>query len=1179
MNSRAAALKKLGTAALAVSYLAAALWLWHLPATAQAAEPAGPKAEIKLPLARTAYQTNEDIHLAVVRLGPDALPAGDLKLSLAAADGSNLAFRIPVAAVPKVGADARATEHLYLNARLLRPGAYTVKVDVDGAVTEQPIELYSHVRRTDFKLLNWGRTRGEGQLAEGEDNLGFNLFYGHYAVDNESNFIRAGVDFMHCCTMSGGHQMDLRMECDWSDPYVVRGGGVARVVRQALAERTRSNVVGVHFYDEPGLTWYKHPDTGKATPHGVPAQMRAYQSAWDREAPAHHKVDPNNAEDVARWRQWARWKLGFMDAAWKASQFGVSYVDPEMLSTTQSQYGFSAYADGYYFNVVRSLPVVSGHGGYHDYGLYLFNPSYTLTMARARDLAKPCWYLPAWYGNTTSEQFRLEQYLSFQTNIQGMMSPPDIDPVPPSKKPAAEGVVESNKLMGRLGTVFNTMPVTRPPVAVLYSLSNMIHKQMRDMTVNYFHSDKHGRTTPFVYLALKMIQQDFIAVVEEDVLDGTAAACHKALVLGGVDHVDANVKAALEQYIADGGMVLLTGDCAVKIRGAVNLGVTPKLAEQKIVDELVAEGKWKEARPYMTLGKHLKAAKPLAEALGEKLEGAGIRPVFDCTEPGISASRQAAGDVEYLFAVNAATDWDGPSLNMLPATATITIPKGPVYDAVRGGAVAEFHGYRDVLRGEFRFGPGQMRVFARTARPIGSVRALTPVVRRDYTLEDDPLSVEVGGVVLDAAGGALSGSIPLRVRLIDPLGEVRYDLYRATRLGALTLRLPLAVNDPAGEWSVTVQELLGGNESRAAFSLPAVPRCGALAGRRERALFFEPDRETIFRFFRVHRAVTVVKGKSEYNNAAAERIAKILQPWDVDCAIVTADEVNKARSLAAEEAPTWAGLHYAGSGQIKPGAGNNPVLVGFAVKGSVILLGTPEDNPLIAFLAKEKFLPYAAVKDQLPGRGRGYLAWQRDAVGYGQESVTVIAHDEAGMGEAVGTLYELMAGIAPLTRCELPAGSSIVAASKALAPPEPKVAWQAVLPDRAQAMKADGNGLTVLTWDRSVSTLGADGTPLKLKPVKPADFAKQSDAMKAPAAPDAMKAATAHKEPGRIVKHVAAKGVVAVGYWGGGLRVLDGEGNVKFARQMQQDITGLAWVGETLAVGLGDGRVVGLSVK
>ena len=50
------------------------------------------------------------------------------------------------------------------------------------------------------------------KLPEGEENLGFNLFLGY--ENDSANFIRAGVDYMRNCTMSGGHQMDLRLECD-----------------------------------------------------------------------------------------------------------------------------------------------------------------------------------------------------------------------------------------------------------------------------------------------------------------------------------------------------------------------------------------------------------------------------------------------------------------------------------------------------------------------------------------------------------------------------------------------------------------------------------------------------------------------------------------------------------------------------------------------------------------------------------------------------------------------------------------------------------------------------------------------------------------------------------------------------------------------------------------------------
>ena len=219
------------------------------------------------------------------------------------------------------------------------------------------------------------------QLVEGEDSLGFNLFYGGGRGDDDANFIRAGVDFMEVCTMGGAHQMDIRSECDWSDPYVTRGG-TRRVAQRAFIDRTRPNVLGVHFYDEPGLTWSRDPVTGESTPHAVPSQHRSYRSAFGKDAIRYNEVKAGNPADVAQWQHWALWKLGFMDAAWKEAQFGVSYVRPDFLSATQSQYGWGSFTDGYYFNVARSLPVISGHGGYDDYGGGYFNPVHYLEQGR-----------------------------------------------------------------------------------------------------------------------------------------------------------------------------------------------------------------------------------------------------------------------------------------------------------------------------------------------------------------------------------------------------------------------------------------------------------------------------------------------------------------------------------------------------------------------------------------------------------------------------------------------------------------------------------------------------------------------------------------------------------------------------------------------------------------------------
>jgi hypothetical protein len=1143
----------------------------------------GAELSLHLPLARTAYQCNERIDVSVVRSSAESLPRGELMLKLKGEDGSQLAFAVAVGQAEAEAGLARSVEHLHLNGWLLRPGSYTIEAACDGATATTNITLHSHVRRSDFKLVNWGRAKGKEQIAQGEDSLGFNLFYGGYASDEEANFIRGGVDFMACCVMSGGHQMDLRQECDWSDPEVVRGG-TRRVTKRAFVDRTRPNVWGVHFYDEPGLTWAKDAQTGEMSAHVVPWQLRSYEAAFGQAAPDWKKVDPSRPEEAAHWAQWARWKLGLMDAAWKDAQFGVSSVEPAYVSLTQSQYGYSAFSDGYYFNVVRSLPITSGHGGYHDWGPGYFNPSMFLEIARARDLAKPNWYLPTWYGSTTADEFRLEQYLSFQCGLQGLLSPPDLEPGgAPEKSRAAQGVVESNHLLQRLGPIFNTMAPTRPPVALLFSLSQFLHAQTLNRKVCYAHDTPHGRNMQFTYLAGKLLQHQFLPLLDEEVLDGTLAAQHRAIVLTSIDYLDPGVVTGLEDFIKQGGLVLLTADATVSINGAVKLTAAAGWPDAARIAELKKAGQNAEAEKLTRMRQALVTARQLADSIRPHLEKAGVRPPLTSTEPGLVVTRQAAGDVEYLFVVNATHDPEGnPMLGVKVVTATLTLPDDarPVYDAVHGGIDWTFQKEAGQWRGEFHFGPGQMRVFARTTRPIGGFTFGKPVVRRDYTQSQLPLRLDLGAAVFDGGGEIVGGSVPLRLIVTDPLGAIRYDLYRATDRGSLNLSLPLALNDPPGQWKATATELLGGESHTVSFTLATPPTCSIAAGATGRAVHWPEDRSNIFRFFRTQHKVTIVKGSAPFHGAAAERLARIIAPWNVQSAIVNAADVNKPRSLSAEEAVTWIGLDYAGRGRIKPGASNSPVQVGFAVEGPVILLGAPEDNPLVKFLADQRFLPYKPDKARMPGPSRGYVAWQREAIGVNQESITLIAYDAKGMDEAVGSVYEMLAGLEPLTPLAQPRASTVTPARGTERPREPAVVWSVVLPDRVTGLKSADGKLTALTHAATVSELEAGGKLISTKALSSADYTNLIAQSRVTS--DAAVLAEARKScpPNRLVKLALASGdQTAVAYWGGTLNLFDRTGTLKASRRFPQDITALVRDGSLWVVGDADGRLTALKLE
>jgi len=1129
---------------------------------------AAPRVQLMLPLGRIAYQTNEMIDLSVVRSDAAPLPAGMLQLQLTGEDGSKLSFSFQVAAVPLTGNDARATEHLQLNGWLLRPGKYQVAITVNGATLEKPatIELYSHVRKSTYKIIDWGSgARGADITRLAEDSMGFNLLYSAAGGDDA---IRGGLDYMGCCVMSGGHQMDLRPECDWSDPFVLQGAK-ARAVRTALQFRTSPNAIGVHFYDEPGLTWLN------GSPHDLDPQIRSYEAAFGKAPQRSTTVKADNPASIANWKQFGLWKLGFMDAAWKDAQSGVSTVRPDFLSVTQSQYGYMAFTDGYYFNVVRSLPVTSGHGGYDEWGGYL-NPYLCLEAARARDLSKPDWYLPDW-DNIPSERFRLEQYTCFMLGLQGLAKPPSIAIQNPTGSITADGVVESNKTALRLGTIFNTMPAPRPVVAELYSISHLLDAQTKKMSVYYSHQDPHGLALNNVLYAGILDQQRIITITDEDIIDGTAARYHKVIILPAINYLDPKVIAGLQDFMAGGGKVYLTGECQIQLPGAINLGLPSAISDAEVIKQLTALKRTKEADPKnFTTGKAFLSVTPFAKALKTQLLKDGIAPVIESSNPEIAAARAACGDIEYIFAVNVKyNEAEGEMNSIKPTTATISLPDDgrPLYDAMIGGPAQGFAKAANKLTADFRWGAGQMRAYARTARPIGGVLVATPAVTCDLTQANSPLSLNINAVLLDAQNGILAGSAPLQITVTDPLGAVRFDLFRATDQGFCRLSLPLAANDPVGKWTVTVTELLANKSGSATFAFTAPGRNGAVAGAGQRAVIFGNDREQIFRFFRTHQDITFVKGQSDFDDAGANRLAKSLQPWGIRCRIVNALDVNKPRFVSDEEAKTMCGIDYAGTGQIKAGRVNSPALVGYDIAGPVVLLGTPEDNPLIKNLVQQKVLPYAVGGD-FPGRGHGLVAWQLDIIGHNQESIACLAYDTAGMEEAVGSLYEAAAGLTPLTPLAQPTEATIVAANlPANLPPAATIAWQVLLPDRALWMKPINTSLQVCTIDGSVSTI-TGGKVTGAQQATAADLSAPKVALTP--TPPVCKALL----PSRVIKFVAiGNGLTAIGYWGGALQVFDDAGNIKTQQMLPQDLAGLQWVGPTLAAGLADGRILGLSVK
>ncbi len=199
---------------------------------------AAPQLQVQFPLQRVAYQTNERIDVTVIRSDTAPLAAGTLTLTLTGKSGSRVRCDFPINAAAVQGQTAVSVEHLRLNGALLRPDRYTITATADGVMASGAIEVYSALPRSTFASVRWGTAMGNPRLI-GPDSLGFSINYGTYgqAADRftaADDSIRAGLLAMPLMVLGGGHQQDLRLECDWSDPYVLRGDA-ARVAQATLA--------------------------------------------------------------------------------------------------------------------------------------------------------------------------------------------------------------------------------------------------------------------------------------------------------------------------------------------------------------------------------------------------------------------------------------------------------------------------------------------------------------------------------------------------------------------------------------------------------------------------------------------------------------------------------------------------------------------------------------------------------------------------------------------------------------------------------------------------------------------------------------------------------------------------------------------------------------------------------
>ena len=257
----------------------------------------------------------------------------------------------------------------------LKPGDYTV--GVTGAPDDSAVAI--HVARTENPNAYWIGAWHQGnpdadtfQTESGWMWYSSDLLNASVRVpktgDVMDNALAARIRAYSECVMGGGHQMDLQLINDWGDSWVQR----AVLWKMSLA--TLSNrlypSMGIHAYDEPGLTWWPYPP-GQLNPFAIPPEVAEFKHVTGKDMPLvaldnafqTYHANPSDFEDFVQYRP------KFLQQAWTGSKWAVDAVNPNFITINQlaSAYAVGDVADGVDAQMDKSYDVCSGHGGYSDW--------------------------------------------------------------------------------------------------------------------------------------------------------------------------------------------------------------------------------------------------------------------------------------------------------------------------------------------------------------------------------------------------------------------------------------------------------------------------------------------------------------------------------------------------------------------------------------------------------------------------------------------------------------------------------------------------------------------------------------------------------------------------------------------------------------------------------------------
>ncbi len=796
------------------------------------------------------------------------------------------------------------------------------------------------------------------------------LYGGPLPVEQADRIARFGARIVAQHVIAGQHQPG-GTSTSWAEPGVQLGTRYrGSYTAQAWRRIAGAPFAGVHYADEPGLTWGGQNEAGQMRhifpreqdfytgPFAVPAQHEAYRRATGRE-PADWRYPER---DWDGWRDFQRFRVTILGDLFDDITRTVNRIDPNLLGYSQV-YAWRTTAEGIYPpETAKGVNVLSTHG----YAMWTFlghmNPAFEVDAMRSGAWDKPLWMLGPWMGHQAEVGgVRAVLYGLLARKTEGIIWPLDWL----RAWPEAEEV--SQKILPLSG-MLHAAAKPRDAVALFQSLDEHLKINAENLRAPNPGMEYHGRMLS-AWWNINAAGFPATWLTEEDILAGVLDQV-KVVVAPRLTLLRPEIRAPLESFIARGGAVLLDASSSLDLPGAQRLTAEFKNGfDPEVLKPITPVNSANMQIAFETL------VAPNLEEMRAALH-AHAQPPLKTDSPHAQVGEYLAGQGRYLWVVNQLNRRiEDAQFEPLPLRTRVALPTAAaVYDVFARAPLAETAFDLDLA-------PGDAKLYALLPEAING----TVIESAAWT----NAGLTVRAVVLGAQH-PVPAMIPVTLRITAPDGARLGEWHRSTDAqGRLVQHIPLGASMPPGDYTVDVTENISGQSAQTVVKAQPTPRALRDDGPVEIR-----DAEKIAAFVKRPGEALIVYG-NEQEKAVATALAERLAGAGRASRVAPADAFQKHIDITI-------------TGQIF-NIFSGIFVFPLDIHQDVIIVSGSTENTLMQRLLKPFDLsPWQGFGDTPNGPGRGVIWWAADAFGLGHDIVAVYAEDELGLERAVKRLARVM---------------------------------------------------------------------------------------------------------------------------------------------------------------------------